>query len=94
MPGRRENLFAKEVQVMCQKQVVYSTCLSVLILLALLVVPARAASFQGLEDLPGGIFLSHAYGVSSDGSTVVGRGNRTGLGGWQAYAQLRHGRLG
>ncbi len=36
---------------------------------------ARAAvpSFQGLGDLPGGEFSSCAYGVSADGSVVVGR---------------------
>ena len=38
-------------------------------------VPAQAASFQGLGDLPGGIFNSQAYGVSANGSVVVGRGN-------------------
>jgi probable HAF family extracellular repeat protein len=32
------------------------------------------ASFQGLGDLPGGEFLSAAYGVSEDGTYVVGRG--------------------
>jgi len=37
--------------------------------------PAQAASFQGLGDLPGGIFNSQAYGVSANGSVVVGRGN-------------------
>ena len=37
--------------------------------------PAQAASFQGLGDLPGGIFHSLAYGVSANGSVVVGRGN-------------------
>jgi probable HAF family extracellular repeat protein len=30
------------------------------------------ASFQGLGDLPGSIFGSYAYGVSADGSVVVG----------------------
>lgn len=33
---------------------------------------AKAASFQGLGDLPGGEFSSSAYDVSADGSTVVG----------------------
>jgi probable HAF family extracellular repeat protein len=37
--------------------------------------PARAASFQGLGDLPGGNFFSRALGVSGDGSTVVGTSN-------------------
>jgi probable HAF family extracellular repeat protein len=41
--------------------------------------PARAASFQGLGDLPGGNFgggfYSVATGVSGDGSVVVGRSN-------------------
>jgi len=30
--------------------------------------------FMGLGDLPGGEFFSMAFGVSADGSTVVGRG--------------------
>ncbi|MFN9671471.1 MAG: hypothetical protein ACK552_02380, partial [Microcystis sp.] len=34
--------------------------------------PAQAASFQGLGDLPGGSFSSEAYGVSANGSVVVG----------------------
>ncbi|GCA77605.1 hypothetical protein MiTe_04461 [Microcystis aeruginosa NIES-2520] len=34
--------------------------------------PAQAASFQGLGDLPGGVFGSAAYEVSADGSVVVG----------------------
>ena len=33
---------------------------------------ARAQSFQGIGDLAGGTFESVAYGVSADGSTVVG----------------------
>lgn len=33
---------------------------------------ATTASFQGLGDLPGGIFESRAYDVSSDGAVVVG----------------------
>jgi len=37
-------------------------------------------SFQGLGDLPQGIFKSHAYAVSADGSTVVGESeSRFGL---------------
>jgi probable HAF family extracellular repeat protein len=34
--------------------------------------PAVAASLTALGDLPGGDFMSHALGVSGDGSTVVG----------------------
>ncbi|WP_300641673.1 hypothetical protein [Mastigocoleus sp. MO_188.B34] len=34
--------------------------------------PAKRASFQGLGDLPSGIFSSIALDVSADGSTVVG----------------------
>ncbi|MBX9792466.1 MAG: PEP-CTERM sorting domain-containing protein [Pirellulales bacterium] len=42
-----------------------------------LATPARAGafSFQGLGDLPGGGFGSYAYGVSADGSVVVGFGS-------------------
>ena len=35
-------------------------------------ISAKAGSFQGLGSLPGGYFWSHAYGVSADGSVVVG----------------------
>lgn len=42
-----------------------------------LVEPALGAiSFTPLGDLPGGVFNSYAAGVSRDGSTVVGMGNR------------------
>jgi probable HAF family extracellular repeat protein len=34
---------------------------------------AQGASFQGLGDLPGGSSFSQAFGVSADGSVVVGR---------------------
>ena len=34
--------------------------------------PVRAAQFTGLGDLPGGIFLSFATGLSADGSEVTG----------------------
>ncbi|MBX9792231.1 MAG: hypothetical protein K2Y37_25185 [Pirellulales bacterium] len=37
--------------------------------------PTKAASFQGLSDLPGGAFSSRANSVSADGTTVVGAGN-------------------
>jgi probable HAF family extracellular repeat protein len=36
---------------------------------------AAAPSFQGLGDLTGGAFSSSAYGVSTDGSVVVGESN-------------------
>jgi probable HAF family extracellular repeat protein len=42
-----------------------------------------AASFHGLGDLPGGDFRSAAYGVSEDGSFVVGRG--TSESGYEAF---------
>lgn len=32
-----------------------------------------AASFRGLGDLPGGVFDSRAYGVSADGSVIIGQ---------------------
>ncbi len=42
--------------------------------------PAGAASFTGLGDLAGGDFYSSAYGVSADGSVVVGTGtSATGI---------------
>ncbi|MCU7241850.1 MAG: PEP-CTERM sorting domain-containing protein [Microcystis aeruginosa WS75] len=46
---------------------------------------AQAASFQGLGDLPGGSFESSAYGVSANGSVVVGEGNDTGATGTEAF---------
>jgi len=36
---------------------------------------AGVLSFLGLGDLPGGITFSRAFGVSADGSVVVGTGN-------------------
>ncbi len=33
------------------------------------------ASFETLGDLPGGDFRSNGFGVSADGSVIVGRGN-------------------
>ncbi len=38
---------------------------------------ANPYTFQGLGDLPGGAFYSSAYGISADGSTVVGSGSST-----------------
>jgi probable HAF family extracellular repeat protein len=35
----------------------------------------QAGGIQGLGDLPGGVFGSRAFGVSGDGSVVVGSGN-------------------
>src|SRR5262245_54783752 len=37
--------------------------------------PALAAKFFGLGDVSGGNFHSDAYGVSANGSVVVGRGD-------------------
>ncbi|MFH1419619.1 MAG: PEP-CTERM sorting domain-containing protein [Planctomycetota bacterium] len=36
---------------------------------------ANAPYFTGLGDLPGGVFYSYAYGVSADGTVVVGMSN-------------------
>jgi len=44
---------------------------------------AVGVSFQGLGDFPGGQFYSQAYGVSADGTVVVGAGRHPGPG-WQA----------
>jgi uncharacterized membrane protein len=43
-----------------------------LLCVAVGVASAQAQSFQGIGDLPGGVFDSACYGVSADGSTVVG----------------------
>lgn len=40
-----------------------------------------ASGYVGLGDLPGGVFHSQAFGISSDGSTVVGSSYRGGPGG-------------
>ncbi len=42
----------------------------------------QTPSFQGLGDLPGG---SHAYGVSADGSVVVGSSIAEGITGWRPF---------
>jgi probable HAF family extracellular repeat protein len=42
------------------------------VLVLVLTATGFAASFQGLGDLPGGAYKSEAYGISSDGSVVVG----------------------
>jgi probable HAF family extracellular repeat protein len=47
--------------------------LALAVMLGFGVSPAHAAYFTGLGDLPGGSFDSVAYGVSADGSVVVGR---------------------
>lgn len=53
--------------------------LSVAILLVVnLNAPIYAASFMGLGDLDGGIVLSLAWGVSADGTVVVGQGYTPG----------------
>ncbi len=46
-------------------------------------------SFIGLGDLPGGTTSSMAYGVSSDGSAVVGRSY--GANGWEPFRWTRFG---
>jgi len=52
-------------------------------LVLMLCPPAGAASFQGLGDLPGGSVNSSAYGVSADGSVVVGQSLTAS--GWEAF---------
>ena len=47
-------------------------------------------SFQGLGDLPGGPFESAAFGISADGTTVVGRG-RSSVNGYQAFKWTQSG---
>ncbi len=37
--------------------------------------PSQAQDFEGLGDVAGGAFLSLAFGVSADGSVVIGSGN-------------------
>lgn len=51
--------------------------------LALTVRDAESATFQGLGDLAGGMFSSKAFGVSADGTTVVGQSNSAD--GYQAF---------
>ena len=75
-------------------------CLFVFSFISLLTSPVFALHFSGLGDLPGGSFDSYAYGVSGDGSTVVGRstsgsGNEafrwTESGGMQGLGDLQGG---
>ena len=47
------------------------------------------ASFRGLGDLPGLTFFSQAYGVSTDGSVVVGHG--TSASGFEAFRWTQRG---
>jgi probable HAF family extracellular repeat protein len=52
-----------------------SILVSVIVLLQIYFTPVGFSAepgFQGLGDLPGGIFQSMAFGVSADGSTAVG----------------------
>ncbi len=51
--------------------------LVLVIFLSILAKPstARNAVFQGIGDLPGGIFYSLPWGLSENGSTVVGHSN-------------------
>jgi uncharacterized membrane protein len=63
-----------------------------------------AGGMQGLGDLTGGAFLSVAWGISSDGTTVVGRGSSaassseafrwSSAGGLQAMGDLAGGAFG
>ena len=48
---------------------------AVLVALCCTVGQATAMTFTPLEDLPGGSFFSRAFGVSADGSVVVGQSN-------------------
>ena len=54
--------------------------------------PAAALSFTGLGDLTGGSFQSRAYGVSSDGSVVVGGSSSTS--GTEAFRWTSSGMVG
>ncbi len=51
--------------------------------------PAGAATFTALNDLPGGEFNSLAYGISADGSVVVGFSESAN--GYEAFRWTRHG---
>jgi probable HAF family extracellular repeat protein len=50
-------------------------CIAIGLLPLLVGAEIGAAEFQGLGDLPGGKFDSHAWGVSGDGKFVVGSSN-------------------
>jgi len=45
---------------------------ALIVTVLLLTTQVQAFIFQGLGDLPGGTFQSLAYGVSNDGTSVVG----------------------
>jgi probable HAF family extracellular repeat protein len=63
-------VYTQEEEKMKNKSILLSTALLIFISGT-----GFAASFQGLGDLPGGQFSSKAYGISADGSVVVGYGH-------------------
>ena len=64
-----------------RRQSILVLAIGVLLFGSVAITFASTASFQGLGDLD--LFDSRAYGVSADGSVVVGRGNFTS--GWGAF---------
>ena len=59
--------------LLCRSSVAFSCAILILICGATaLAGPVAEPSFQGLGDLPGGEFQSEAFGVSGDGTIVVG----------------------
>ena len=69
---------------------VASVCLASMLILVFLpiVVFGQEGKFQGLGDIPGGIFFSKAFGVSPDGALVVGQSN-SGRG-MEAFVWTQH----
>ena len=68
-------------------------CAFLAVLLSVSAAPAAfaAASLTPLGDLPGGSFKSYAYGVSGDGSVVVGRSSHSVSGDRLAMRFSEHG---
>jgi probable HAF family extracellular repeat protein len=68
-------------------------CVFGIVLLRIAGVSADEAWFTGIGDLPGSWFESYAYGVSGDGSTVVGMGKSQHTE-WSAYEAAYWTRVG
>jgi probable HAF family extracellular repeat protein len=64
-------------QALCRFPTRRLVTVSIVVLVAWPAVEILAAGFEGLGDLSGGTFESAAYGVSADGSVVIGGADST-----------------
>jgi probable HAF family extracellular repeat protein len=70
---------------------IFVVVIAVIAVMAVRAAPAQTASFTGLGDLPGGPFISYAWGVSDNGSVVVGESY--GASGQEAFRWTHEGRM-